>query len=188
MREWRRNRAATVLEPKEAAKRRQNLQLETAVRKKPKIHIGRLDNVTWDEKALTAEVNTKKSEEVVNWSALARKYNVRDKNGDIAKNGGQIVKEALRIKGVNVDRFKRKMPTQDVLQIPRFRRKKRRMVGGETTFPSDLTREEVKKVAMDKIASGEYSIGERIVPRKVSFIFTGLIVFNINFCKLNNTI
>ena len=36
--------------------------------------------MAWDEEALIAEVNTRKSEEVV--KALARKYNVRDKNGN----------------------------------------------------------------------------------------------------------
>lgn len=170
MREWGRNRTATTLEPKEAAKRRQELKLASAETKKPKTHTGRLDNVTWDEEALISEVKAKHSGEVINWSALARKYNVKDKNGDAAKNGGQIVKELLRKKGVDVDHFKRKLPLQeDGSQISRIRRKKRRLVGGETTFPSDLTVEEVKNLAKDKIANGEYTIGERIVPRKVCF-------------------
>ena len=158
------------LEPKEAAKRKNDRQLESnRAPKKPKNHTGKLENVSWDKETLIAEVEAYGSDEEVNWSALARRYNVRNMNGEIAKNGGQIIKEWLKIKGVNVNRFKRKLSTEDDgTASTRIRRKKRRITGGEVTFPTNVTIEQLKEIAKNKIASGEYTIGERIVPRKVN--------------------
>ena len=172
LRGWGRNRAAMSLEPKEAAKRKNDRQLESkGAQKKPKNHTGKLENVSWDKEALIAEVEAYSSDEEVNWSALARRYNVRNMNDEIAKNGGQIIKEWLKIKGVNVSRFKRKLSSEDdgtANASTRIRRKKRRITGGEVTFPTDVTTEQLKEIARNKIASGEYTIGERIVPRKVN--------------------
>lgn len=60
----------------------------------------------------------------MNWSELARKYDVRNANSDDElKNGGQIIKEFLKKKGVDVDRFG--------AQSVRLRRKRKRGPGGE---------------------------------------------------------
>ena len=64
---------------------------------------------------------------------------------------------------MDVDRFKRKGLVQ---YGPRIRRKKRRLKGGGG-FPTDQSMEKVKEMAREKIASGEVTVGERIVPRKV---------------------
>lgn len=112
------------LESKDSAKRRHEMQLQSGT-KKPKNHIGNLHNVSWDDEVLAAEVNAKSSDEVVNWNELARKYNITDKSSEIANNGGQIVKESLRKKGVDVDCLKMKGCDNG----PRIR-KKRRLTGG----------------------------------------------------------
>ena len=49
-----------------------------------------------------------------------------------------------------------------------LRRKKRRGVGGEITLPVDVTAERLQQIAKEKVESGEYTIGQRIVPRKVN--------------------
>lgn len=43
----------------------------------------------------------------VNWTALARQYQIKNSTGKIAKNGGQIAKDCLLNQGVDV-RFTRK--------------------------------------------------------------------------------
>ena len=43
---------------------------------------------------------------VVNWSELARRFNVTNGKDEIACNGGQIIKEWLKMEGVDVTRFK----------------------------------------------------------------------------------
>ena len=58
LRGWVRNRAAMSLEPKEAAKRKNDRQRVMVPKKRPKNHTGKLENVPWDEEALIAEVET----------------------------------------------------------------------------------------------------------------------------------
>lgn len=105
----------------------------------------------------------------VNWSELARTYNVESKNGKVPANGGQIVKEWLKSEGVDVDRFKRKYDGS-VEEEEHTRRKKRRGAGGEITVPTEVTPEKLRQTVKDKIQSGEYTIGQRIVPKKVCII------------------
>ena len=48
-----------------------------------------------------------------------------------------------------------------------MRKKKIRSAGGEVTVPTDITRDKLKEMVKEKITSGEYTNGERTVPRKV---------------------
>ena len=76
----------------------------------PKSHIPALENIelgNHDEETLIAEVQSLPSEKL-NWSELARKYAIRlvNSESDIElMNGGQVIKEFLKSKGVDVDRF-----------------------------------------------------------------------------------
>ena len=101
---------------------------------------------------------------VVNWSELARQYEVKDGNGNLARNGGQTIKEWLKKQGVDVDRFKRKCETD----VGRTQKKKRRTVGGEITVPVDVTPAKLKNMIHVKINECKYTIGNRIVPKSVS--------------------
>jgi hypothetical protein len=94
--------------------------------------------VTWDTEALKEEVKSYDSERSVNWSELARKYDVKKANGEPAKNGGQIVKDWLNSEGVDVNRFKRKHGQSDAT-MTNIRRKRRKGAGGEVTVPTDVT-------------------------------------------------
>ena len=42
----------------------------------------------------------------MNWSSLARKYNITNRKGEIAKNGGQIAQDWVISQGENIHRFK----------------------------------------------------------------------------------
>jgi hypothetical protein len=46
------------------------------------------------------EVNGYTNGTVINWSELARRYEMKNKNGELAKNGGQIVQEHINSQGV----------------------------------------------------------------------------------------
>ena len=74
----------------------------------PKSHIPAIENIelgNHDEETLIAEVQTLPSDKL-NWSELARKYNIKLVNSESElRNGGQVIKELLRSKGVDVDRF-----------------------------------------------------------------------------------
>jgi hypothetical protein len=100
---------------------------------------------------------------VINWSGLARKHDIKNTQGEIAKNGGQIAEEWLKSVGFDVNRFKRKLDGNDA----KVRRKKLREHGGEITVAVPQTTESVKGDMKENILSGEYTVGQQIVPRKV---------------------
>jgi hypothetical protein len=133
--------------------------------KKPKDHVGNLEVMTWDKNQQRAEVEGYEDGHVVNWSNLAARYNVCNKSGQVAKNRGQIIKSWLISEGVDVTRFGTQRRKSN--GIPISRRKKRRIVGGEISFPTEVHPKVLKQMLQEKLQIGTYSIGERIVPTKV---------------------
>ena len=102
-------------------------------------------------------------ESKVNWSELARRYQITNKKGQIAKNGGQIAQEWLISQGVNLRRFKHSV--EDERQP---RRKKLKGLGGEISIPTPETNDNLREKLKLKIQQGEFTVGELIVPREVS--------------------
>ena len=147
----------------EEAKLRNQKQVETTPTNK-KSPVGNFHNMEWDKEALLEEVKGC-DDDIINWSELARRYQVKNKNGELAKNGRQIVQEYLKVQGVDVERFKKRKTDRDGNRI----QKKKRSAGGEITVPCPATNEELKRKLNNKILSGEYNVGELIVPRRVNF-------------------
>ncbi|KAK3735229.1 hypothetical protein QZH41_008432 [Actinostola sp. cb2023] len=166
---WQRSRLAKSFETKGSAKRRREEVISNELEPNRKVvkkdHTGSIDNIEWDKKALKLEVEGFEDNHIINWKRLAVKYNVCNKAGQLACNGGQIVKEWLVSHGVNVTRFetKRKQST-DVSPI--IRRKKRKGRGGEISVPTEVSPQKLKEQLKEKIKSGEYTVGEMIVPQK----------------------
>ncbi len=119
----------------------------------------------WDKDGLKEEVNSFGDGTLVNWSELARRYGVKNKTGQLAQNGGQIVMEWLKSEGVDVGRFNKKRRESDIGNI---RKKMKKSVGGEITVPCPETRRKLQAKLKEKILSGEMNVGELIVPRKVN--------------------
>ena len=94
------------------ATRRQNVDARhhKKLKNEKRSPIGNFENMQWDKQALLEEVNSYADGTVINWSALARQYQVKNKNGELAKNGGQIVQEYLKSQGVDVSKFKEGPP------------------------------------------------------------------------------
>lgn len=165
---WQRSRKALSFETKETAKKRKH-QSELSNEneppgKKKKDHTGNIDlMVGWDKEALKAEVEGYQDNHPVSWRELAVRYNVTNKEGKLADNGGQIVKEWLISNGVNIDRLQHNGRSNPVI-----RRRKRKGLGGEISMPTEVHPNVIKKQLIDKLESGEYTIGEMIVPKKVS--------------------
>ena len=61
--------------------------------------------MTWDKEALKREFENLPEDTVVNWSDIARRYNINDLSGKTAKNGGQIAKEWLIRQDIDTDKF-----------------------------------------------------------------------------------
>lgn len=132
--------------------------------------VGNFTNMDWDKEAMKAEVTGYPDATVVNWSELARRYYIKNRNGDPAKNGGQIAEEWLKSVGVDVKRFKRVQSNAG----GRVRRKKLRGAGGEITVATPQTNANMKDDLKKKVMSGEYAVGQLITPKKVKLIFSSL--------------
>lgn len=129
-----------------------------------KNHSGDIESMTWDKEALKAEVEGYEDSHEISWRELATRYDVCNKAGETAANGGQIVHDWLISQGVDLARLKTKGRSVDT---PVIRRRKRRGAGGEITIPTEVHPTVLKQQLIEKVQSGEYTIGEIIVPRKV---------------------
>ena len=155
-----RSRLAMAFESKETARQR----TEMAKNAKKRNPVGNLDTKVFDKEKLKEEVESYTDDVALNWSELARRHNVQNTNGEPAKNGGQIIKEWLKSEGVDVAKFKRKHDGNH----EHIRRKKLRGQGGEITVATPQSIDSVKAELRGKIASGEYTVGQQIAPRKVT--------------------
>ena len=154
-------------EPKQSAKKRRHAldtlaMNEPAAKKKKKDHTGNTDAMHWDKQAMKQEVEGYEDTHFINFQELADRYNVQNDEGGKANNGGQIVKEWLLANNVNLDRFHWQKKGVAIV-----RRRKRRGPGGEISLPTEAHPSVIKKKLADKLESGEYTIGQVIVPRKV---------------------
>lgn len=125
---------ASSFESKQAAKERRDNEMaaELAGKRRKLNHSGRFDNITWNCNGLKAEVQGYPDDMKVNWTALARQYQIKNSVGQIAKNGGQIAKDWLLSQGVDVQRFTCKRPLSNPeAGERRVRRKKLRSLGGK---------------------------------------------------------
>ena len=84
--------------------------------------------MTWDKEGMKTEITRYPAGTVVNWIDLTRQYNILNKSGEFAKNGGQIAQELLKSTGVDVHKLKRLNAENDTCRI---RRKKLRSAGRE---------------------------------------------------------
>ena len=168
LQKFRDERLALSYESKEAAKERTEKMIadEKSGKRKPKQHAVDFSKVTWDKDALLKEVQSYPDGKIVNWSDLARKYNITNKKGKVGSNGGQIAQDFVINNGENVHHFgcvnKRKLQDTEY----NVRRKKLRGSGGEISFPCQDTVDHIKEKLRAKIEQGEYSLGEKIVPRE----------------------
>ena len=90
--------------------------------------------MTGDKEGLKAEIESYPDDKQINWSELARQFNVKDSKGEIAKNGGQIIKDWLLSQGGNIDRFKLQKRKNETVNSG-IRRKKLKILGGDISVP-----------------------------------------------------
>lgn len=143
------------------------VELPHKEQKMAKDHVGKFDHMNWDKNQLLAEVEGYNEGHKINWTHLATKYNITSKNSQLAKNGGQIVKAWLTLNGVDLSRFEiPEKKSKDGGTIAR--RRKRRITGGEISFPTEVHPNVLKEMLQEKLEKGLNTIGERIVSKKVS--------------------
>ena len=70
--------------------------------KRKKDHLGDLSDFNFDKENCIHEVNSYNENDEINFSALARKYNLRNSNQILPKNASETVKESLLSKDLIV--------------------------------------------------------------------------------------
>lgn len=119
---------------------------------KPKSHSPSEQNMTWDVEGAMSDLENFPAHEKINWSAMARQYNIP------SKNAGQVLKETANKHGINTTILDQRSNT------PRIRRHKCRLPGGEISIPCLPTVDSVKEEQRQLVLSGELSIGEPCAP------------------------
>ena len=90
--------------------------------KRKKDHVGDILKFNFVKENCIHEVNSYNENDEISFSALARKYNLKNSNGILPKNPGQIVKEILLSIDCDLSRFTNCHPDSEF----RIRRKKKR--------------------------------------------------------------
>ena len=140
---------------------------ERSGQKKKVSHAYEYKGTEWDKESLKLEIKELPDGYKVNWSELARKYNVTTTTGRIAKNRGQVVKDWLISENIDISRFSQKRKVLDNEEGERVvRRKKLKGLGGEISIPVAETNDSIKKRITEQIRNGEYNVGEQITPRR----------------------
>ena len=85
-------------------RQRKSNSLETSVNTRKRSSVGNFDNYSFDKVQFLAEVRGLKEGDEVNWSQLARNFNVNI-NGVLPSNGGQVLKEFAQVNGIDIDVF-----------------------------------------------------------------------------------
>ena len=82
------------------------------------------------------KLNNYNDKVLVNWSKLPRRYEVKNTSCELAKNGGQIIKQYLTKEGINVQKFEIRKSCSESGQM---RKKIKQGAGGENyyTMPID---------------------------------------------------
>ena len=119
---------------------------------KPKSHSPREQNMSWNLEEAMTELENFPPDQRVNWSGVARKYNIP------GKNAGQVLKETAKKHGINTAALDQRDTT------PRRRSRKCRLTGGEISIPCLPTITQVKEDQKQLILSGQLSVGEACAP------------------------
>ncbi|VDI63951.1 Hypothetical predicted protein [Mytilus galloprovincialis] len=96
--QYTRDRMSTSFESKKSASKRVLSRLNKEKSGyKPKKHHGKFDNYKFDKDLFLQEIQQNPAGSTINWSLLARKYDIKSKNGTTPKNAGQVLKENIKI-------------------------------------------------------------------------------------------
>ncbi|KAL5487073.1 hypothetical protein EMCRGX_G019632 [Ephydatia muelleri] len=117
------------------------------------------ENVTWDTTAALNELkNWSDEDKKINWSQVARQYNIP------GKNRGQVLKEFARKNGLDT------YALDGLAENRRTRAKKLKMPGNEISMPCTSTTQMVKEKWAADIEDGTYSIGIDCAPKEMTVV------------------
>ena len=112
-----------------------------------------------------AEVENYEIGTYINFTKLSQKFQMKNKAGALPSNSGQVVKELLEKKDIDLKKFDYKGKGKTIM-----RRSKRRINGTKVSMPTEPTNKKIKQNMKTKISSGDYTIGELITPQSFEIL------------------
>ena len=144
-----------------------NLEISAGLKKRHK-PIGDLEKLadTWRSQECLDYVNILPDGANINFSLLARNFGLKDVNCKQKDNKGQVVKEFLKSKGVDVEKFTYHAKVNEE-GVHNIRRKKKKISSYKRiSVPMDPTPQQVAADLISKVEEGKYTLGELVVPIK----------------------
>ncbi|CAC5365492.1 unnamed protein product [Mytilus coruscus] len=166
--QYHRDRMAGFYESKVRAEERTEklIRQESAGKKKSKQHHGNFENYSFDRTDFLNEMTTKPSGSDINWTLMAKKYNLQI-NGKFPANAGQVILEYARKQGINTQTHNKgkRVSSRDYLR--RIRRAKNTiyMRNKQHSLPTPRTGKAIKEDVKRKLQSGELYIGVKIAEK-----------------------
>ncbi|VDI34881.1 Hypothetical predicted protein [Mytilus galloprovincialis] len=159
--QYTRDRMSTSFESKKSASKRVLSRLNKEKSGyKPKKHHGKFDNYKFDKDLFLQEIQQNPAGSTINWSLLARKYDIKSKNGTTPKNAGQVLKEYAKTKNPNLTQH---------LRLRRIRRAKKIIIQKniKISLPTKRPAKNLKTDIKRKVSSGELYIGVPVAPKSI---------------------
>lgn len=131
---------------------------------KPKTHHGKFENYEFKKEEFISEIQSYPSNKPINWSRLAKKYDVKCQ-GKQPMNGGQVLMNYAKTQGVNVNTFNpaKRVSGRDYLR--RVRRSQIKIGKSRISIPSSRSAKKIKSIIKMKLKTQEINIGEKIAPK-----------------------
>ena len=162
-----RARLATYFETPQAAKSRTEsnvLKIRSGI-KKPKNHIGKMTNYTYDKQGFKKYITSLKPGSRISWRNLSIKFDVRNKIGSRPSNAGQVLMEVAKSFGIDVSRFNADQRLSGRDYIQRVRRARHKLMHKKVSIPTPRPTRKLHAEIRRKITSGELYVGKNIAPK-----------------------
>lgn len=162
-----RDRLSTFFESQEMAESRVHHQLSQGNIQKQ--HHGKFENYIFDKITFLQDMKNMEPGAKVNWSAMAKKYNVKI-NGEVPKNAGQVLLEFAKCNEIDTTRFntEKRISKRDYLRRIRKSKKKISLKNKNISLPTPRTIALIKKDMKQKLQSGELYIGEKVAYKNIT--------------------
>ncbi|CAG2243548.1 unnamed protein product [Mytilus edulis] len=163
--QYHRDRMTGFFESKVRAEERTEklIRQESAGKKKSKQHHGNFENYSFDRTGFLNEMTSKPSGSDINWTLMAKTYNLQI-NGKFPANAGQVILEYAKKQGINTQTHNKEKRVSSRDYLRRIRRAKNTiyMRNKQHSLPTPRTGKAIKEDVKRKLRSGELYIGVKI--------------------------
>lgn len=165
--QYNRDRLDSCFESHTMANERVKHQINSNKHKKPKKHHGNFENYQFNKELFLHEVKQKQGDNI-NWSDMARNYNVLC-NGKTPLNGGQVLYEFAKHNNIHVNTFNKNKRISNRDYLKRIRRAKKTILINKRKVPLPTPRsiKSMKTEIKKKLDTGELYIGIKVAHKQL---------------------